>query len=127
MYNVLVSTIDHARPLVVEVDDVPAGGATVVRCVGEIDIATAPYLRERLQQLQIDGPADLVLDLDGVSFIDSVGLGALIGAHKRARVLQGTLTIVCTSRPVLRVLTATALDRVFRLVTTLDEAVTPQS
>ena len=121
----LVSTIDHARPLVVT--DEQSGETTVVRCIGEIDIATVPYLRDHLQRVQIDGPADLVIDLDQVTFIDSIGLGALIGAHKRARVLQGSLIIVCTSRPVLRVLSATALDRVFRVVTSLDEAVASQS
>ncbi|MEP9364890.1 STAS domain-containing protein [Nocardioides sp. CN2-186] len=115
-----MSTIDHARPLVIT--DEQAGTTTVVRCAGEIDIATVPYLRDRLQQLQIDGPSDLVIELEQVTFIDSVGLGALIGAHKRARVLQGTFTIVCTCRPVLRVLSATALDRVFRVVPTMDEA-----
>ena len=121
----LVSTTDHVRPLVVV--DEQSGETTVVRCVGEIDIATVPYLRDHLQRVQIDGPAHLVLDLDQVTFIDSIGLGALIGAHKRARVLQGSLTLVCTSRPVLRVLSATALDRVFRVVASLDEAVASQS
>ena len=62
-----------------------------------------------------------MLDLTGVTFIDSLGLGALIGAHKRARVLQGSLVMV-PSEAARRVLAATALDRVFDLRATLDEA-----
>jgi anti-sigma B factor antagonist len=95
---------------------------TVVRCLGEIDMATAGLLRARMTEAQIDGPSDIVLVLDEVTFLDSLGLGVLIGVHKRARVLQGSLTIVCTSRPVLTVFTATSLDRVFSIVSSLDEA-----
>jgi anti-sigma B factor antagonist len=98
------------------------GDVTVLRCTGEIDIATVSSLRDRISKVQVDGSARLVLDLDGVTFMDSLGLGALIGAHKRARVFQGTLVIVCTSRPVLRILSATALDRVLTIVDSVDEA-----
>lgn len=98
---------------------------TVVRCAGELDLATVGQLRARLQDLQVDGPVEIVVVLDEVTFMDSLGLGALIGAHKRARVLQGSLVVVCTSRPVLRVLTATAMDRVLRIVDSLDEALVP--
>ena len=99
------------------------GDTTVLRCAGEIDIATVSVLRDRLSHIQVEGPAHLVLDLDEVTFMDSLGLGALIGAHKRARVLRGSLVIVCNSRPILRLFTATALDRVFTIVGSLDEAV----
>ena len=101
------------------------GDVVVIRCAGEIDAATVGVLRSRLQEVQVDGPADLVVVLDEVRFLDSLGLGALIGAHKRARVLQGTLTIVCTSRPVLTVFTATSMHRVLRIVDTLEEALVP--
>ena len=97
-------------------------GVTVVRCAGEIDLATVGVLRNRLVEAQVDGPSTLVVVLDEVTFIDSLGLGALIGAHKRARVLQGSMVIVCTSRPVLGVFAATAMDRVFRVVASIDEA-----
>ena len=81
-----VSTIESEPSL--SVSDELVGNATVVRCIGEIDLATVRHLRDRLGQLQVDGPAQLVLDLDRITFIDSIGLGALIGAHKRARVLR---------------------------------------
>lgn len=97
-------------------------GAVVVHCAGEVDIATVGELRTTLQDVQVDGATRVVLVLDEVTFLDSLGLGVLIGAHKRARVLQGTFVIVCTSPKVLNVLRATSLDRVFRLVDDLGDA-----
>jgi len=97
-------------------------GVAVVRCAGEIDLATVGALRSKLQELQLDGPSRLVLVLDEVTFMDSLGLGVLIGAHKRARVLQGSMVIVCTSDRVMGVLRATSLDRVFRIVDGLEDA-----
>jgi anti-sigma B factor antagonist len=116
-----VSAIDE-QPIL-GVSDELVGDVRVVRCVGEIDMATAPALRERISRLQIDGPPHLVVDLSEVTFIDSLGLGALIGAHKRARVLRGSLIIV-PGAAARRVLAATALDRVFDLRESLDEALT---
>jgi anti-sigma B factor antagonist len=114
-----VTTIDD-QPILA-VNDELVGETRVVRCVGEIDMASAPALRERISSLQIDGPPNLVLDLTGVTFIDSLGLGALIGAHKRARVLQGSLRMV-PGDAARRVLAATALDRVFDLRDTVEAA-----
>lgn len=103
------------------------GDTVVVRCAGELDTATVGALRARLQEVQVDGASDLVVVLDDVTFMDSLGLGALIGAHKRARVLQGSLSIVCTSRPVMTVFTATSMHRVLRIVGSLDEALDPET
>ena len=114
-----MTTIDD-QPILAISDEI-VGETRVVRCVGEIDIATVPGLRDRVTSLQVDGPARLVIDLSGVTFIDSLGLGALIGIHKRARVLQGSLVVV-PSRAAARVFTATALDRVFEIRETLDAA-----
>ena len=119
VYKSVMTTLDD-QPVLAVTDD-HTGHLTVVRCVGEIDLATVPGLRERISRLQIDGSAHLVVDLTGVTFIDSLGLGALIGAHKRARVLQGSLlNVPCDA--VLRVFAATALDRVFEIRATVAEA-----
>jgi len=114
-----VSTIDDS-PILAVTDEL-VGETRVVRCVGEIDIATVSQLRDRVTRLQVDGPARLVVDLTDVTFIDSLGLGALIGIHKRARVLQGSLVVI-PSLAASRVFAATALDRVFDIRTTLDDA-----
>jgi anti-anti-sigma factor len=112
-------TIDD-QPILAVTDEI-VEGTRVLRCVGEIDLASAPGLRARLSDVQVDGPPHVVLDLTGVTFIDSLGLGTLIGAHKRARVLRGSLVIV-PSDAARRVLAATALDRVFEIRATLAEA-----
>jgi len=114
-----VTTIDD-HP-VLAISDELVGEIRVVSCVGEIDLATVPGLRDRVAGLQVDGPSRLVIDLTGVTFIDSLGLGALIGFHKRARVLQGSLVVV-PSPAASRVLAATALDRVFEIRATVDDA-----
>ena len=114
-----MTTIDD-QPILAITDEL-VGETRVVRCVGEIDLATVPGLRDRVTGLQVDGPPRLVIDLTGVTFIDSLGLGALIGFHKRARVLQGSLVVV-PSQAARRVLAATALDRVFVIRETLDDA-----
>ncbi|CAN5351438.1 STAS domain-containing protein [soil metagenome] len=107
-------------PMLVVTDEL-VGPTTLIRCVGEVDVATVPQLRDRVSRLQVDGASRVVIDLSGVTFIDSLGLGALIGAHKRARVLRGSLVIV-PSEAATRVFVATALDRVFEIRATLDEA-----
>jgi anti-sigma B factor antagonist len=109
-------------PAVLAITDEVVGHTRVVRCAGEIDMATAPGLRTRLSGLQIDGPPRLLIDLTEVTFIDSLGLGALIGAHKRARVLQGSFLVV-PGPAARRLLTATALDRVFDVHDTVESAI----
>ena len=60
------------------------GGATVVALAGELDIAAAPTLEERLEVVFADGPSRLVFDLRGLEFIDSTGLSVLVKANQRA-------------------------------------------
>lgn len=80
---------------------------------GEVDIYTAPKLREKLVELIDAGNDRIVVDLEGVGFMDSTGLGSLVAGLKRIRERDGELAIVCTKEPVLKVLGITGLDRVF--------------
>ena len=68
------------------------------------------------------GVKRLVVDLSGVTFIDSTALGVLIGGVRRVHGTGGAMTIVVTTRPVERVLSVTGLDRVFSMHATRDEA-----
>ena len=95
----------------VAVEDID--GWRVLRLAGEIDVATAPRLRDRLVQLVTEGPPQLVVDLSGVTFIDSMGLGALISGLKRARAHDGDLRLAGASDHVARVLAITRLDQAF--------------
>ncbi len=96
-------------------------GYAIVTAAGEIDISTAPRLRERLFELAARG-RPLVADLDQVSFIDSAGLGALAGTANRAAAHGGSVYAAC-DRPKIRELFRLAgLDCRIPLARTLDEA-----
>ncbi len=90
---------------------------------GEVDIATAPKLREKLVELASQGAKQVVVDLDGVDFLDSTGLGVLIGGMKRLRGLDGDLTLVCTQPRILKVFEITGLNRAFSIYESVDAAV----
>jgi anti-sigma B factor antagonist len=103
------------------------GDVTVVHVAGEIDVYTAPVLRERLDEQISAGRRHLVVDLQGVTFMDSTGLGVLVGRLKLVRVQDGTLKLVCTSERILKVFAITGLDKVFQIFDSTDEALAPTS
>ena len=89
---------------------------------GEIDIFTAPEFKTLISGA-IDREASVVVvDLSGATFIDSSSLGVLIGAHKRLKLREGSLTVVADHRPIVNTFKVTGLDGVFRLGRTRAEA-----
>ncbi len=101
-------------------------GRTVVDIEGEIDVYTAPTLREHLSDLVADGRHHLVLDLEHVQFLDSTGLGVLVGGLKRVRAHDGTLELVCTQERILKVFRITGLTKVFPIHASVPEALGAQ-
>ncbi len=99
------------------------GAWSVVALRGEVDVATVPSMRARFLELAGAGSAQLVVDLDSVDFLDSTGLGVLIGARKRARSAGGDLRLVCTNDRITKVLVATGLDAVFSVHHSIADAV----
>jgi anti-sigma B factor antagonist len=101
-----------------------SGGVIVVEVGGEIDVASAPELRDCLNQTIDAGSRRLVVDLRQVSFIDSEGLGVLVGAKRRLRGpgRDGSIQLVCADGLVVRVLRISGLDGVFPLHATLTDA-----
>jgi anti-sigma B factor antagonist len=85
-----------------------AGETAVLAITGEVDMASAPGLRDQLQRL---GARNVVIDLSGVTFIDSTGLGVLVTALKRAREAGGQLTLRSPTRATRRVLDITGLSQ----------------
>jgi anti-sigma B factor antagonist len=98
-------------------------GWTVVTVYGELDVATAPELRERLIELVNQGRTRLVLVLDGIDFLDSTGLGTIVSALKRVRTHRGDLRLVCTETRITRLFEITGLDKAVPLLPTIDAAV----
>lgn len=90
----------------------PGRGCTVVEVRGELDMATAPQLREGLQQLVDAGDRQVVLDMAGVGFIDSSALGALVVTFKSLRDVGGQLRLAAVRPAVRGVLRITSVDRV---------------
>lgn len=83
---------------------------------GEIDVATAPRLRERLLDAVNDGARRLIVDLTPVVFMDSTALGVLVGGLKRMRAVDGDLVLVCTAERLLKLFRITRLSKVFPIV-----------
>lgn len=98
------------------------GAVTVVHVAGEIDVYTAPLLREVLDKQVAAGRTDLVVDLEQVTFMDSTGLGVLVGRLKLVRGQNGSLRIVSAQDRILKVFKITGLDKVFHIFPTVDEA-----
>lgn len=96
-------------------------GCAIVTAAGEIDISTVTPLRERLFEAAASG-VPLVVDLEQVSFIDSVGLAVLVGAGKRAAAHGGTVQVACALPKIRELVRLTQLDRRIPLFHTLDEA-----
>jgi anti-sigma B factor antagonist len=96
-------------------------GYVFVTVAGEVDIATVPWLRERLSALAAAG-VPLVADLDQVSFIDASGLGALAWAARQAAAQGVSLYVVCAQPQTRRLFQVTGLDRQIPLARNLAEA-----
>ena len=98
-------------------------GIEVVDVEGEIDIYTAPRLRELLTDLAGKNSYQLVINLDKVGFLDSTGLGVLVGGLNRVRAHGGSLDLVCTQERILKIFRITGLTKVFGIHQTVDQAI----
>ena len=99
------------------------GAYGVVVLSGEVDIYTAPRFKECMLELLDTGVERLVVDLSGVTFIDSTALGVLIGGLRRVHDVDGAMVLVVTTSVVERVLSITGLDQVFAIQATRAAAV----
>ncbi len=93
---------------------------TVCRPVGELDAATVAQFREELAPYS--GHARLVIDLSEVPFMDSAGLGGLIGSIRRAREHDGEVAVVCGGAGISRLLHTTGLDRIVAVADSVEDA-----
>jgi anti-sigma B factor antagonist len=98
------------------------GVHTIVEVVGELDVHTVPDMRERLAALIADGHYHLIADLQGVDFLDSTGLGVLVGGLKRVYPHDGSFQLVCTQERILKVFRITGLINVFSIHASVADA-----
>jgi len=97
------------------------GNVVTVGLTGEIDLQHSPNLRRQLMDLMFDR-RDVLVDLAGVSYIDSSGIACLVEAYQAARKNGTRFVLVAVSAPVMRVLQLARLDKVFALAETAQAA-----
>ncbi len=110
----------------VGIEQLPDERALLVVC-GEVDIYTSPQLHEALDEAVDGGARHLLVDLSEVAFIDSTGLGVLIGATKQLQLRGGALVIVCPQEKIRRVFQITALDQILAMHASREEALSTVS
>jgi anti-anti-sigma factor len=95
----------------------PFAEGVQVTISGELDLVRAYTFDARMKEIEAEGPDLVVLDLRGLTFIDSAGIGRVVAAHLRARRARRRFVLVRGPRAVQRILSLTALDTVFEMVT----------
>ena len=96
--------------------------AALLTLRGEIDVYTAPRLRQAIIDLVDGGATRIVVDMEKVDFLDSTGLGVLVGGLKRVRMKDGSLAVVTTQDKILKIFDITGLNKVFAIHPSVEEA-----
>jgi anti-sigma B factor antagonist len=100
-----------------------AGNIPIVAISGEVDVYSAPALKDKITELVGAGEHTLIVDLGNVTFLDSTGLGVLVEARTATAEAGGSLPLVCTQQRVLKLFTITGLDGVFSIQPSVGDAV----
>lgn len=95
---------------------------SIAEIQGEIDVYTSPKLKESLTKLIEKGKYNIIIDLEGVRYIDSTGLGVLIGTLKKVREHNGTISIICCNPQIKKIFNITGLIKIFGIYKTAEEA-----
>ena len=101
------------------------GGYAIAALSGELDIASAPALRDQLLRL-LRAASHLIIDLSAVEHADASGVAALVGSGRRARLLGGSLRLAAPSPEVARVLSAAGINQHLDIFPTVRAAITGQ-
>jgi len=101
------------------------GDCAVLQVTGEVDVYTAPMLREQMRELSAKGAVHVIADLSRVDFLDSTGLGALVGGLKRLREgARGSLALVISTPRILRIFQITGLTKALAVQPSVEDAIT---
>ncbi len=107
----------------VNIDTRNDGDVTIVEIDGDVDARTGPMLLRNLDEILAAGNNKIVLDLEKVDFMDSMGISVLLTFHKRIRFQNGTVTLARLQEPVRKVFELTRLDQVFKTHNDVEGAV----
>jgi len=107
------------EPLEIKAEKV--GNYVVLKLSGEVDVYTAPQLREEIIGRVDQGEHDIVVDLEKVDFLDSTGLGVLVGGLKRVKQHNGSLSLICNQEKILRIFRITGLTKVFPIFSSKED------
>lgn len=106
----------------VEIQVEDADGYRVLRPSGDLDVYTVGSLRDALGRMIEEKTPKVVVDLDGVPFMDSSGLGALMGGVRRMREAGGDLAVSCTKEQHLKLFSITGFGEGVSIAPTVEEA-----
>jgi len=106
-----------------KIESKETNGIGVIVLEGEVDVYTAPKLKSRLIDLVDEGKYNIVIDLQKVEFMDSSGLGVLVGGLKRVKSHQGSISLVVTQENILKIFRITGLVKVFPIYASEEEAI----
>ncbi|RSN59805.1 anti-sigma B factor antagonist [Streptomyces sp. WAC 04229] len=106
----------------IEINYSDVGGWAVVEIRGEVDVYTVPTIKQHMIERLADGLRRFVIDLRGVTFIDSMGLGVLVGALKRVQAVRGELKLVITDAHTKQLFALTGLRHVFPIYDSVYQA-----
>lgn len=106
----------------ISVSQANAGSVPIVAVTGEVDVYSAPALKDEITELIKSGQNTLIVDLAGVAFLDSTGLGALVEARAATAEAGGSMPLVCSQDRILKLFTITGLDGVFTIHPSVSEA-----
>lgn len=98
------------------------GNIPVLRLSGELDLNSVPEVRRSIRALIDEGLVNFIINLSDLDFIDSSGLGVLVGGLARVREKQGEIKIACSNRRILRVFEMTRLTQLFEIYPSEEEA-----
>jgi anti-sigma B factor antagonist len=100
----------------------PRPGVAVIALAGEVDVYTSPRVKQEIVNLLNSDTTRMVVDLSAVEYLDSTGLGVLIGGLKRTRERDGDLKLICDNSRILRIFEITGLTKIFDIYRSEPEA-----
>jgi anti-sigma B factor antagonist len=113
--------LDKSGGAIFETQVKEADGFPVIELTGEIDLSTSPVFKQRIYEIIESGKRDVIVDMNGLDFMDSTGLGVLVAALKKTRMEGGSIRLICNRNNILKVFTITGLDKVFAIYDNLSE------